>query len=314
MATGIFSLNRVYKRQFQNVKDKNFTSWPEGAIEGYWGGGLTPPSTVLASIDRLEFSTETVTSVGNLPTTRAAQGTISAPFFGYFGGGAPTVTAITKIDYATNAASLLNAVLPAARGWLAGTSNKGSYGYFAGGAPSPTAPNAGSSNITRLNFSTETVQSLSTPINRNRYKFSAFSSTNFGYFNGGSSDPNLISAIDRIDFATESVKKIAANLSAGADSTVSFASAANGYVNDGYIGFLQRLQFENETLTTLPAVASSASGGRAAVSSFSYGFYAGTPSTIQKFDFSAETAVTSANLLAVRNLAAAVYGGQSVGN
>jgi hypothetical protein len=311
MATGIFSLNKVYKRQFQNVKDKNFTSWPEGAIEGYWGGGLTPPSTVLSSIDRLEFSTETVTSVGNLPTGRAAQGTISAPFFGYFGGGAPTVTEINKIDYATNATSVLSAVLPAARGWLAGITNKGSYGYFAGGAPSPTAPNAGSSNITRLNFSTETVQSLSTPINRNRYKFSAFSSTNFGYFNAGVSDPNPISSIDRIDYSTESVKFVA-NLPVGAPQNTSFASAANGYVNDGYSGFLQRLQFANETLTTLPAVASSAFGGRAAVSSFSYGFYAGTPTTIQKFDFSAETAVTGANLLAVRNLAAAVYGGQSV--
>jgi hypothetical protein len=311
MPQGVFSLKKVYKRQYQNVKDLNFTGWPEGAIEGYWGGGLTPPSTILTSIDKLDFSTETVAPAGNLPTARAAQGTISAPFFGYFGGGAPTVTAITKIDYATNAASLLSAVLPAARGWLAGTSNKGSYGYFAGGAPSPTAPNAGSSNITRLDFSTETVRDLGTPIGRNRYRFSAFSNTNFAYFNAGVSDPNPISSIDRIDYATESVK-VVANLPVGAPQNTSFASAANGYITDGYIGFLQRLQFENETLTTLPAVASSASGGKAAVSSFSYGFYAGTPSTIQKFDFSAETAAAGANLSATRNLAAAVFGGQSV--
>jgi len=311
MSQGVFSLKKVYKRQFQNVKDNNFTSWPEASIGGYWGGGLTPPSTVLSSIDRLEFSTETVTSVGNLPTTRAAQGTISAPFFGYFGGGAPTVTAINKINYATNTASALSAVLPGARGWLAGTTNKGSNGYFAGGYPSPSAPNAGSSNITRLVFSTETVQNLGTPINRNRGEFSAFSSRDFGYFIAGQSGTTLLSSIDRIDYATESVKFVV-NLPVAAKYASAFASAANGYITDGYTGFMQRLQLGNETLTSVPAVPTAGVANRAAVSNFSYGFYAGANTSIQRFDFSAETLGTSATLLAVRNLAAAVYGGQSV--
>lgn len=311
MAIGVFSLKKVYKRQFQNVKYNNFVSWPESSIEGYWGGGLTPPSTFLSSIDRLDFSNETVSPVGNLPTTRASQGTLSSPFFGYFGGGAPTVTSITKINYATDVASLLTAVLPGARGWLAGATNKGSYGYFAGGAPSPAAPNTGSSNITRLDFSSETIKVPGSPINRNRYQFSSFSNINFGYFNGGLSGTTSISSIDRIDYTTESISFVR-NLPLGAALNTSFSSAANGYINDGYVGFLQRLQFENETLTTLPAVASSPGGGRAAVSSSSYGFFAGTPATIQRFDFSVETAVAGANLLATRNLAAAVFGGQSV--
>ena len=43
MAQGIFGLDRVYKKQVQNVKNDNFDSWPESAIYGYFGGGFAPP-------------------------------------------------------------------------------------------------------------------------------------------------------------------------------------------------------------------------------------------------------------------------------
>jgi len=42
MAQGIFGLDRVYKKQVQNVKNDNFESWPESATYGYFGGGCTP--------------------------------------------------------------------------------------------------------------------------------------------------------------------------------------------------------------------------------------------------------------------------------
>ena len=43
MASGVFGLKKVYKKQVQNVTDNNFESWPEKDIElnyGYFAGVL----------------------------------------------------------------------------------------------------------------------------------------------------------------------------------------------------------------------------------------------------------------------------------
>jgi hypothetical protein len=63
MARGVFSLNRVYKKQFQNVNDGNFESWPESATYGYFGGGQDSPG-FLNTIDRIDFSSETLSLPG----------------------------------------------------------------------------------------------------------------------------------------------------------------------------------------------------------------------------------------------------------
>ena len=69
MARGVFGLNKVYKRQYQNIKDDNFESWPESATYGYFGGGQSPPN--VCTIDRLDFSNETTSAPGNnLPEAR----------------------------------------------------------------------------------------------------------------------------------------------------------------------------------------------------------------------------------------------------
>ena len=58
MAQGIFGLDRVYKKQVQNVKNDNFESWPESATYGYFGGGVIPPISY-DTVDRIDFSNET---------------------------------------------------------------------------------------------------------------------------------------------------------------------------------------------------------------------------------------------------------------
>ena len=63
MARGVFGLNKVYKRQYQNIKDDNFESWPESATYGYFGGGIAPPT--VCTIERLDFSNETLSAPGN---------------------------------------------------------------------------------------------------------------------------------------------------------------------------------------------------------------------------------------------------------
>ena len=71
MARGVFGLNKVYKRQYQNIKDDNFESWPESATYGYFGGGELFPGPQVSTIDRLDFSNETTSAPGNnLPEAR----------------------------------------------------------------------------------------------------------------------------------------------------------------------------------------------------------------------------------------------------
>ena len=65
MVQGIFGLDRVYKKQVQNVKNDNFESWPESATYGYFGGGIDHLSLDLYTVDRIDFSNETTSLPGN---------------------------------------------------------------------------------------------------------------------------------------------------------------------------------------------------------------------------------------------------------
>ena len=59
MPAGIFGLKKTYKKQ---VLD----DWPELSEFGYFGGGSTPSAPGSTStIDRLDFSNETVSLPGN---------------------------------------------------------------------------------------------------------------------------------------------------------------------------------------------------------------------------------------------------------
>ena len=87
MAQGIFGLDRVYKKQVQNVKNDNFESWPESATYGYFGGGIVH-GLVYVQVDRLDFSNETTSAPGNdLPEARYVLAAVSSSSYGYFGGG-----------------------------------------------------------------------------------------------------------------------------------------------------------------------------------------------------------------------------------
>ena len=77
MQGDVFGLNRVYEQQVRNVENRNFASWPEGGLYGYFGGGTTS-SVNFSTIDRLDFSTETVTTPGpKLSQARASLAAVS---------------------------------------------------------------------------------------------------------------------------------------------------------------------------------------------------------------------------------------------
>ena len=160
MVQGIFGLDRVYKKQVQNVKNDNFESWPESATYGYFGGGYAPsvPGRV-CTIDRIDFSSETTSAPGTgLPQVRNDLAAVSNSSYGYFGGGygpwPPGITevlcTIDRLDFSNETISDIGD-LSRTRHMLAACSSN-SYGYFGAGSYVCT--------IDRLDFSNETISDI----------------------------------------------------------------------------------------------------------------------------------------------------------
>ena len=76
---------------------------------GYFGGGRYPSPT-LSSVDRIDFSNDTVTAVEKGPLSVARKGVDATgnDNFGYFGGGnsGSYVTIVDRIDYSNDTATL----------------------------------------------------------------------------------------------------------------------------------------------------------------------------------------------------------------
>ena len=318
----VFGLSSVYEKQVSNVENKNFTSWPESATYGYYGGGAPPPTNI-STITRLDFFNETISDPGNnLPTIRSSLTTVSSSSCGYFGGGyypSPHYSTITRLNFSSETTSNPGNNLPTARSFLAGTSNN-SYGYFGGGREVlPTFY----STITRLDFSNETVSDPGNNLPKERFSLAAVSSSSYGYFVGGyhSSDGEL-SVITRLDFSSETVSDPGKNLLTTRSRSIATSSNSYGYFAGGFTPFvtsiITRLDFSNETISdpgkNLPTKIIDAS----ATSSNFYGYFAGGYSgppiinTIQRLDFSNETlSLPGNNLPTIRSNSAAVSGGAS---
>jgi len=215
MASGVFGLRKVYKKQVQNVTDNNFASWPEGATRGYYGGGQTP--STINTITRLDFSNETVSDPGNnLPTARYSLAATSSSSYGYFGGGYTTtyINTITRLDFTNETVSDPGNNLPRERYSFASTSNN-SYGYF-GAGDQFVGPNIQRTNtITRLDFTNETVSNPGNNLPTAREALAATSSSFYGYYAGGQPDtppPSYLCTIERLDFSNETTSNLGNNL------------------------------------------------------------------------------------------------------
>jgi hypothetical protein len=265
MQGDVFGLNRVYEQQVRNVENRNFASWPEGGLYGYFGGGTTS-SVNFSTIDRLDFSTETVTTPGpKLSASKDGIAATSSSSYGYFGGGGtidgtPTVVCtIDRLDFSTETVTTPTPNLSQARFSLAATSSS-SYGYFAGGY-GPSAP--ARSTIDRLDFSTETSTSPG-PLKLSQVigmaSLAAVSSSSYGYFAGGYTPFTLsvVCTIDRLDFSTETISTPTPKLSQARGGLAAVSSSSYGYFGGGYaatppptkVCTIDRLDFSTETVTT----------------------------------------------------------------
>ena len=275
---------------------------------GYFVGGAKYP-TRHCIIDRLDFSTETVTGPSvhgiNLTEARVFPTGISNSNYGYIAGDQTAVCTIDRLDFSNETTSESGANLTEGRFAFGGVSNS-NYGYFGGGGPSPDK-----CTIDRLDFSNETVAAPgSYQLTSARAQLTGVHSSNYGYFAGGStSGPPIIvyNTIDRLDFSNETIQfPIAIQLTEG---KIGFGGVSNS--NYGYFGggttpprvcTIERLDFSNETVAAPGSYQlTEARSSLAAVSNSQYGYFAGGygpttyTCTIDRLDFSNETTSAPGN-------------------
>ena len=341
MATGVFGLRKVYIKQNENIDNRNFASWPESAVYGYYVGGYFPPSAPpppyppsgVNLISRLDFSSEIVSNPGkNLSAGRGYLAAVSNNSYGYFGGGytaiylGPTTVycTISRLDFSNETVSDPGKNLPTTISSLAATSSS-SYGYFGGGYSGSLI-----NTISRLDFSNETVSNPGKTLPFARSSIGAVSNNSYGYFAGGfyTPIPSYYSCvISRLDFSSETTSDPGKNLSQIRNNYTATSSNSYGYFVGGYsfpplppasqtptsgvLSTITRLDFSNETVSNpgknLPQVTQAST----ATSSSSYGYFGGGSiallvNTISRLDFSNETISNPGkNLPTARNRLAA---------
>jgi len=295
---------------------------------GYFGGGYGPwppgITEVLCTIDRLDFSNETISTPGKELTQyrRLLAGT-SSNSYGYFASGfvSDRVCTIDRLDFSNETISTPFGAyngLPQKRNSLAAISSS-SHGYFVGG-------NAGTSprvcTIERLDFSSETFSEpfgAGNGLSQARYLLAAVSTSSYGYFGGGEqpgSNPKK-STVDRIDFSNETVSTpfgAGNGLPQARDQLTATSSSSHGYFAGGIappaVCTIDRLDFSSETfsvpgnhLTQARYSSVGFSGGASyrIKGSRTYGYFGGGfgpgpfVCTIDRLDFSNETTSAPGN-------------------
>ena len=289
---------------------------------GYFGGGHAGPTVDKKTIDRIDFSNETIILLTDkLSQRRESSAAVSSSSYGYFGGGfdtslSPTILAtIDRIDFSNETTSTPGYNLPEARAYLAACSSS-SYGYFGCGFAPPPSFNSVAT-IDRIDFSNETTSAPGNNLPQPRDSLAAVSNSSYGYFGGGNYEPPFLATIDRIDFLNETTSAPGYNLTQARGSLAALSSGSYGYFGGGGIldeyqsaqlDRIDRIDFSNETTFAPGYNLTQARAYLAACSSSSYGYFSGGISTggMNRIDFSNETtSATGYNLTQDRSAAAA---------
>ena len=306
----VFGLTSIYERQVENIENDNFESWPENALYGYYLGGQVPAT--VDTVDRIDFSNETVSAPGNnLSQVRRQGGSVSTSSYGYFGYGLhgnPTLLkTVDRLDFSSETCSLPGIDLPNEKRRLLSAVQTSSYGYFAGGLNIPP-PAVRYNTVSRIDFSNETGSEPGNDLSQARYGVGSVQTDSYGYFCGGNTPPPAANydRVDRIDFSNETVSEPGNELSqpkfyAGTSFNDNYGYLAGGVYPPGpspdYITTVDRIDFSIETFSLPGNDLSQARGQLRGVSSSSYGYFCGgfnsPPPTVydivERLEFSNET-------------------------
>ena len=288
---------------------------------GWFGGGSlgTSPITVSATVDRIDFSNDSVTASprGSLSLARYGLAATGNSNYGWFGGGyypaplladPPYLSTVDRIDFSNDSSTAsVRSPLSLARVNSAATGNS-NYGWFGGGTYYPyggggTIPFT--SSVDRIDFSNDaSTASPRGSLSLARYSLTATGNSNYGWFGGGFPGPGPLSTVDRIDFSND----LASASPRGSLSSVRSGSAATGNSYYGWFGggytpsisaTVDRIDFSNDTATASPrGPLSSVRSSAAATGNSNYGWFGGgytptTVSTVNRIDFSNDSSTAS---------------------
>jgi len=239
---------------------------------GYTIGGFGPPS--LCNITRQDFSTNTFSDVGTLPTSH--YGNDRSAYnneYGYFGGGyspspppAARRSTIYRFDFSNESILTLTNSLPQVADKISQTSTIHA-GYFGGGYSyqfSPPIPVTWHSKICKLDFSSESVSTLpsSGRLSAQKGDATAVRTPEYAFFAGGYNlvGPAIYSSVDKLDFSTD-VTSSYGNMTRVRYQGTSIENNTYGYFWGGYgpgaqpnfyYSDFEKLQFSNGTFTNFP--------------------------------------------------------------
>jgi len=282
---------------------------------GYLTGGNFNAGSYSVNIFRYDVSSEVVSDTGNdLPVGVVGHKGTESESYGYFGGGQsyPPITVfstILRLDFASGSVSSPGKNMPAVT-YNHATIKNNKYGYFLGGQYINAGFSYGRCLISRLDFSSETLNLPGTNIPILLWDQTATQSLSHGYLLGGRT-PASTDTIRKLDFDSESISTISSTLPATrARSSEGVENSIYGYMcgagEPTYICTITRLDFTTESVSDpgigLPASIRDAIGfsGGASVARGNgyktYGYYGGGykppvsyESRIERIEFSTET-------------------------
>ena len=179
--------------------------------DGWFGGGvsnLPASSTLVSTVQRITYATDTATASVRGPLSSAKYGLAAAgnTTNGWFGGGAPSsgpnLSTVDRITYATDTATAsvrgpLSIIV-----YLQAATGDQNYGWYTGGFGG--SPSSTTTYIDRITYATDTA----TATNRGalalatRMHMAVTDGTTYGWFAGGSPGISL-STVQRITYAND---------------------------------------------------------------------------------------------------------------
>ena len=263
----------------------------ENSEYGYFSGG-SGTSIIL----RFSFSTETLSSPGNLPSARSSHSAVSGgqsvargngyKTYGYYGGGyrgSPTSyeSRIERIDFSTQTDSIMASRL-IYRHSLCNTVSSNKHGYFVGGfVPNPTFPNQ-SSKVQRFDFISEFVSELPSQASYEISGSGTLSNSQYGFIAGGlkgtPSGAGSTSQLIRLDFSSDSLSQPSFILTESRSPLNGVSDIRNnlGYFGGGFASCrVCRIDLSSDTITQNSVNLQRDSNASRSYQSGDYGYWAG---------------------------------------
>ena len=260
---------------------KSFGGSSSGSF-GYFFGGLDGTNTWTATVERIQFSNNTVSPLPSLPVVNVGNAATGNSNYGYIGGGsAPgysNYSTVNRIDYANDGvAASPKGPLSSPRYQTSASSGQDDgntslalfsatdsgrpdvvlqgtdFGYFGGnGGPKQSV-------IDRIDYSNDTATASPRGLlGANVENLAATGNGPFGYFGGGDADgtPGYSSKVDRVDYANDTADAAPKGpLNHGRKDHSATGNSNFGYFITGFApsnsSYIDRVDYANDTAEAL---------------------------------------------------------------